>query len=62
MATAKNIQNRGLGTGQDMHTCNRCGGLLIREGLFDLFDDTGADAPMGSAVCAVRRYRGPDHP
>ena len=41
MATSKNIQSQGLGTAQDMHTCKRCGGLLIREGLFDLFDDTG---------------------
>ena len=41
MATSKNIQSRGLVTVHDMHTCQRCGGLLIREGLFDLFDDTG---------------------
>ncbi len=41
MATSKNIQDQRLGAYQDMHTCNRCGGLLIREGLFDLFDDTG---------------------
>ena len=41
MATSKNIKGQGLGTCQNMHTCNRCGGLLIGEGLFDLFDDTG---------------------
>ena len=41
MATSKNIQSQGLVTVQSMHTCKRCGGLLIREGLFDLFDDTG---------------------
>lgn len=41
MATSKNIQSQGLVTVQDMHACKRCGGLLIREGLFDLFDDTG---------------------
>ncbi len=39
MATSKNIQNRNLSLPQNL--CNRCGGLLIREGLFDLFDDTG---------------------
>lgn len=41
MATSKNIQSQVLVPAQDMHTCKRCGGLLIREGLFDLFDDTG---------------------
>lgn len=41
MATSKNIQSQGLVTAQDMHECKRCGGLLLREGLFDLFDDTG---------------------
>ena len=42
MATSKNIHpGSGLSTFQNMHTCTRCGGLLIREGLFDLFDDTG---------------------
>lgn len=41
MATSKNIQSRGLVTAQDMHTCKRCGGLMLKEGLFDLFDDTG---------------------
>lgn len=41
MATSKNIQSQGPVTVQDMHTCKRCGGLLSREDLFDLFDDTG---------------------
>lgn len=41
MATSKNIQGQRLGAHQDLHTCARCGGLMIREGLFDLFDDTG---------------------
>ena len=41
MATSKNIQGQGLSAYQDIHTCSRCGGLLTREGLFDLFDDTG---------------------
>ena len=41
MATSKNIQDQRSDAYQNMHTCNRCGGLLIREGLFDLFDDTG---------------------
>lgn len=41
MATSKNIQSQGPVTVQDVHTCKRCGGLLSREGLFDLFDDTG---------------------
>ncbi len=41
MATSKNIQSQGPVTEQDMHACKRCGGLLSREGLFDLFDDTG---------------------
>ncbi len=41
MATSKNIQSQGSVTVQDVHTCKRCGGLLSREGLFDLFDDTG---------------------
>ena len=41
MATSKNIQDQTPGAYQNMHTCHRCGGLLIREGLFDLFDDTG---------------------
>lgn len=29
-----------LGTFQNIHVCTRCSGLLIREGLFDLLDDT----------------------
>ena len=44
MATSKNIHSpkgRGLSAYQDLQACTRCGGLLIREGLFDLFDDTG---------------------
>lgn len=41
MATSKNIQDQTPGAYQNMHACNRCGGLLIREGLFDLSDDTG---------------------
>lgn len=41
MATSKNIQDQKLGAYQNMHTCTRCGGLLIREGLSDLLDDTG---------------------
>ena len=41
MATSKNIQSQGLITVQDRHACKRCGGLMLREGLFDLFDDTG---------------------
>ncbi len=36
MATSKNIHPT-----QNHLTCARCSGLLIREGLFDLFDDTG---------------------
>lgn len=41
MVTSNNIHSQGLDANQTMHTCTRCGGLLIREGLFDLFDDTG---------------------
>ena len=41
MAASKNIRSQGLDAFQKMHTCNRCDGLLIREGLFDPFDDTG---------------------
>lgn len=41
MATSKNIQNQGLGADQNIQACTRCAGLLIREGLFDLFEDTG---------------------
>ena len=42
MATSQNIHSGpGLGTSHNIQACTRCGGLLIREGLFDLFDDTG---------------------
>jgi len=42
MATSKNIHSgSGSGALQNLQACTRCGGLLIREGLFDLFDDTG---------------------
>ena len=41
MATSKNIHGRGLDANQHVHACHRCGGLMLREGLFDLFDDTG---------------------
>ena len=42
MAISKNIHSGPiLGESQNIQACNRCGGLLIREGLFDLFDDTG---------------------
>ena len=46
MATSPNIHsyttaNPGLGASHNIQACTRCGGLLIREGLSDLFDDTG---------------------
>ena len=42
MATSKNIYPvPNSGAFQNIQTCTRCGGLLIREGLFDLYDDTG---------------------
>lgn len=42
MATSNDIDSgSGLGVVQHVKACTRCGGLLIREGLFDLFDDTG---------------------
>ncbi len=41
MATSQNIQGHELVTVHSRHTCKRCGGLMLREGLFDLFDDTG---------------------
>lgn len=41
MAISKNIYSKlGLGSSQNVPTCARCSGLLIKE-LFDPFDDTG---------------------
>ena len=41
MAASNNVQGQGWGAYQHTHTCTRCGGLLIGDGLFDQFDDTG---------------------
>ncbi len=42
MATSNYIlSGQGLASSQNMQACTRCSGLLIREGLFDLFEDTG---------------------
>ena len=44
MATLKNILSPaglGLDASKNMQACPRCGGPLIKAGLFDLFDDTG---------------------
>ena len=42
MATSPNIyQGPNSAASQHIQACTRCGGLLIREGLFDLFGDTG---------------------
>lgn len=42
MSTAKKIRlGQGLGASQIVPACTRCAGLLIRESLLDLFDDTG---------------------
>lgn len=43
MAISKNIlssASQGFGRVQNSQACTRCGGLLIGEGLSDLFDDT----------------------
>ncbi|MCY4132968.1 MAG: hypothetical protein OXF39_10050 [Nitrospira sp.] len=42
MAISKNIDSKpGLGSSQNVPACARCSGLLIKEELFDPFDDTG---------------------
>ena len=42
MSTArKSRSGQGVGTSQIVPACTRCAGLLLREGLLDLFDDTG---------------------
>ena len=42
MSISNNIHSGpGLGASHNIQACTRCGGLLIREGLSDLFEDTG---------------------
>ena len=42
MTTSKTIHSpAGPRTSQNVQACTRCAGLLIREWLFDLFDDAG---------------------